>query len=172
MMAFRHILSALIIILIVEQAFFDAANLKENTLIQGKNGEELVLTKKGQVMGKSEFNATGGNSVLLKEYHRKSDSLAQWQINKTANIMDYANGEELWHFQWDQIFENIDIKGAVLDASFNITDKDNVKLSKALVGVREILSNLQKKGLNLKVLRMGGGIVLLKSLQHCSNIMD
>ncbi|MBP5368486.1 MAG: hypothetical protein J6Z01_08565, partial [Bacteroidales bacterium] len=58
-----------------------ATNLKENTLIQGKNGEELVLTKKGQVMGKTEFNATGGNSVLLKEYHRKSDSLAQWQIN-------------------------------------------------------------------------------------------
>ncbi len=54
---------------------------KENTLIQGKNGEDLVLTKKGQVMGKTEFNATGGNSVLLKEYHRKSDSLAQWQIN-------------------------------------------------------------------------------------------
>lgn len=22
---------------------------------------------------------------------------------KTANLMDYANGEELWHFQWDQI---------------------------------------------------------------------
>ena len=58
-----------------------ATNLKGNTLIQGKNGEELVLTKKGQVMGKTEFNATGGNSVLLKEYHRKSDSLAQWQIN-------------------------------------------------------------------------------------------
>ena len=64
-----------------EETTISATNLKENTLIQGKNGEELVLTKKGQVMGKNEFNATGGNSVLLKEYHRKSDSLAQWQIN-------------------------------------------------------------------------------------------
>ncbi|MBO7597651.1 MAG: hypothetical protein J6T70_11470, partial [Bacteroidales bacterium] len=64
-----------------EETTISATNLKENTLIQGKNGEELVLTKKGQVMGKTEFNATGGNSVLLKEYHRKSDSLAQWQIN-------------------------------------------------------------------------------------------
>ncbi len=64
-----------------EETNISATSLKENTLIQGKNGEELVLTKKGQVMGKDEFNATGGNSVLLKEYHRKSDSLAQWQIN-------------------------------------------------------------------------------------------
>ena len=32
-------------------------------------------------MGIKEYRATGGNSVLLKEYHRKSDSLAQWQIN-------------------------------------------------------------------------------------------
>ena len=64
-----------------EETNISATSLKENTLIQGKNGEELVLTKKGQVMGKTEFNATGGNSVLLKEYHRKSDSLAQWQIN-------------------------------------------------------------------------------------------
>ena len=64
-----------------EETTISATSLKENTLIQGKNGEELVLTKKGQVMGKNEFNATGGNSVLLKEYHRKSDSLAQWQIN-------------------------------------------------------------------------------------------
>ena len=64
-----------------EETTISATNLKENTLIQGKNGEELVLTRKGQVMGKTEFNATGGNSVLLKEYHRKSDSLAQWQIN-------------------------------------------------------------------------------------------
>ncbi|MDD6001709.1 MAG: hypothetical protein PUC50_05900, partial [Bacteroidales bacterium] len=64
-----------------EETTISATNLKENTLIQGKNGEELVLTKKGQVMGKTEFNATGGNSVLLKEYHRKSDSIAQWQIN-------------------------------------------------------------------------------------------
>ncbi|MCQ2975552.1 MAG: hypothetical protein MJ211_12195 [Bacteroidales bacterium] len=32
-------------------------------------------------INKEEYRATGGNSVLLKEYHRKSDSLAQWQIN-------------------------------------------------------------------------------------------
>ena len=64
-----------------EETDISVNNLKENTLVQGANGEELVITKKGQVMGKEEFNATGGNSVLLKDYHRKSDSLAQWQIN-------------------------------------------------------------------------------------------
>ncbi len=34
-------------------------------------------------MGIKEYRATGGNKALLKEYHRKSDSLAQWQINFT-----------------------------------------------------------------------------------------
>ncbi|MBR4264866.1 MAG: hypothetical protein IKQ46_02300 [Bacteroidales bacterium] len=32
-------------------------------------------------MGIEEYRATGGNAALLKDYHRKSDSLAQWQIN-------------------------------------------------------------------------------------------
>jgi hypothetical protein len=32
-------------------------------------------------MGIKEYRATGGNAVLLKDYHRKSDSQAQWQIN-------------------------------------------------------------------------------------------
>lgn len=35
----------------------------------------------GHLMAIKEYWATGGNSALLKEYHRKSDSLAQWQIN-------------------------------------------------------------------------------------------
>jgi len=32
-------------------------------------------------MGIKEYRATGGNAALLKDYHRKSDSLVQWQIN-------------------------------------------------------------------------------------------
>ena len=32
-------------------------------------------------MGIKEYRATGGNRALLNDYHRKSDSLAQWQIN-------------------------------------------------------------------------------------------
>ncbi len=32
-------------------------------------------------MGVKEYRATGGNAALLKDYHRKSDSLAQWQID-------------------------------------------------------------------------------------------
>ena len=32
-------------------------------------------------MGIKEYRATGENSALLKDYHRQSDSLAQWQIN-------------------------------------------------------------------------------------------
>ncbi|MBO7595445.1 MAG: hypothetical protein J6T70_00155 [Bacteroidales bacterium] len=41
------------------------------------------ISKNGQPMGIKEYRAKGGNKALLKEYHRKSDSLAQWQINFT-----------------------------------------------------------------------------------------
>jgi hypothetical protein len=40
-----------------------------------------VKKKSGIIMGIKEYRATGGNAALLKDYHRKSDSLAQWQIN-------------------------------------------------------------------------------------------
>ena len=49
-------------------------------------------------MGIKEYRATGGNAALLNDYHRKSDSLAQWQINflpykKQEYGFDYlANG--------------------------------------------------------------------------------
>ncbi|MBR4265661.1 MAG: hypothetical protein IKQ46_06350, partial [Bacteroidales bacterium] len=32
-------------------------------------------------MKKNNMYVTGGNAAILKDYHRKSDSLAQWQIN-------------------------------------------------------------------------------------------
>lgn len=38
-----------------KETTISASNLKENTLVQGPNNEELVITKKGQVMGKEEF---------------------------------------------------------------------------------------------------------------------
>ncbi|MBR4267946.1 MAG: hypothetical protein IKQ46_18075 [Bacteroidales bacterium] len=37
--------------------------------------------KTGIIMGIKEYRATGGNAALLKDYHHKSDSQAQWQIN-------------------------------------------------------------------------------------------
>ncbi|MBQ3619057.1 MAG: hypothetical protein II939_12965, partial [Bacteroidales bacterium] len=52
-------------------------------LITDGQGDSLVISKNGQPMGIKEYRATGGNKALLKEYHRKSDSLAQWQINFT-----------------------------------------------------------------------------------------
>ena len=52
-------------------------------LITDGQGDSLVISQNGQPMGIQEYRATGGNKALLKEYHRKSDSLAQWQINFT-----------------------------------------------------------------------------------------
>ena len=51
------------------------------TLVSDGQGGETVIDRNGQPMGVKEYRATGGNRALLKEYHRKSDSLAQWQIN-------------------------------------------------------------------------------------------
>ncbi len=50
-------------------------------LITDGQGDSLVISQKGQVMGIQEYRTTGGNRALLNEIHRKSDSLAQWQIN-------------------------------------------------------------------------------------------
>jgi hypothetical protein len=50
-------------------------------LITDGKGDSLVYSQNGQVMGIKEYRATGGNAALLKDYHRKSDSLAQWKIN-------------------------------------------------------------------------------------------
>ena len=50
-------------------------------LVTDGKGDSLVISKNGQPMGIQEYRATGGNKALLKEYHRKSDSLAKWQIN-------------------------------------------------------------------------------------------
>ena len=49
-------------------------------------------------MKKNNMNATGGYAALLKDYHRKSDSLAQWQINflpyeKQIYAFDYLGSE-------------------------------------------------------------------------------
>ena len=42
-------------------------------------------------MGIKEYRATSGNAALLKDYHRRSDSLAQWQINfLPSQKQDYA----------------------------------------------------------------------------------
>ena len=51
------------------------------TLITDGQGDSVVVSQKGQVMGIKEYRATGGNRALLNDYHRRSDSLAQWQIN-------------------------------------------------------------------------------------------
>ena len=68
------------------------------------------ISQNGQPMGIKEYRATGGNKALLKEYHRKSDSLAhelghgiaglehpfpELQVSgSTQNLMDYRDGEE------------------------------------------------------------------------------
>ncbi|MBO7142869.1 MAG: hypothetical protein J6V76_07160 [Bacteroidales bacterium] len=60
-------------------------------LVTDGQGDSLVISKGGQPMGIQEYRATGGNKALLKEYHRKSDSLAQWQINfKKYDAQAYA----------------------------------------------------------------------------------
>ena len=47
-------------------------------------------------MGIQEYRTTGGNRALLNEIHRKSDSLAQWQIN-------FKSAEARQTYAFDQI---------------------------------------------------------------------
>ncbi len=52
-------------------------------------------------------------------------------------------------------FEDIDVKGAVLDASFSITNKDKEKFETALKCARELLSKL-KEGIEVEKMKEGG----------------
>ncbi len=60
---------------------FDLHKNPSQTLITDGKGDSLVYSQNGHLMGIKEYRATGGNAALLKDYHRKSDSLAQWKIN-------------------------------------------------------------------------------------------
>ena len=65
-----------------------------------KNLITFTAQKTEIIMNLKEYRTTGGNSALLKDYHRKSDSLAQWQINflpyeKQTYAFDYlGSGNE------------------------------------------------------------------------------
>ncbi|MBR4265323.1 MAG: hypothetical protein IKQ46_04620, partial [Bacteroidales bacterium] len=49
-------------------------------LITDGQGDTLVVSKKGQVMGVKEYQFAGDNRHLLNEYHRQLDSLGEWII--------------------------------------------------------------------------------------------
>ena len=60
---------------------------------------------------------------------------------KTANLMDYATGEQLWHFQWDQIqdpgrvwmkWNKDEEEGEIL--KINIINNDDLKKFYLIVG--------------------------------------
>ncbi len=61
------------------------------SLITDGQGDTLVVSKKGQVMGVKEYKFAGDDRHLLNEYHRQLDSLGDWQINFTpAKNQTYA----------------------------------------------------------------------------------
>ncbi|MBR2888000.1 MAG: hypothetical protein IKB95_07215, partial [Bacteroidales bacterium] len=54
-----------------EETDISVNNLKENTLVQGANGEELVLTKKGQVMGVKEYKFAASKPKLREKLKKE-----------------------------------------------------------------------------------------------------
>lgn len=61
------------------------------SLITDGQGDTLVVSKKGQVMGVKEYKFAGDDRHLLNEYHRQLDSLGEWQINfKKYDAQTYA----------------------------------------------------------------------------------
>jgi len=59
--------------------------IQQNTLVQGANGEEFVVTGSKQVMGKEEFAATGGNSRLMDDYNQEKEAKAQPSVAFTKS---------------------------------------------------------------------------------------
>ena len=66
------------------------------SLITDGQGDTLVVSKKGQVMGVKEYKFAGDDRHLLNEYHRQLDSLGDWQIN-------FNSAKEKQTYAFDQI---------------------------------------------------------------------
>ena len=109
------------------------------TLITDGKGDSLVYSQNGQVMGIKEYRATGGNAALLKDYHSKSDSLAQWQINflpyeKQTYAFDYRIKKTL-------VFDVL----INLDPTIFVDIIPNNKLKKIVLNWSKILTIIKKK---------------------------
>ena len=109
-----------------------------------------VLSKGGR-----EVNIT--NRTVLKTIAKETlkDASIDISCQFVANLIKYlALTDEIkssldFENAMIKAFEDIDVKGVVLDASFNITDKDNVWISTSLVCVREMLSKMQNEGVEV-----------------------
>ncbi|GHV64321.1 hypothetical protein FACS1894199_02290 [Bacteroidia bacterium] len=54
------------------------------TLVKGSDGEEYVVTDDGQMMGKEEFAATGGDSRLMNNHNEEKEATASPSVTFTA----------------------------------------------------------------------------------------
>ncbi|MBR4266606.1 MAG: hypothetical protein IKQ46_11195 [Bacteroidales bacterium] len=107
-------------------------------------------------MGIKEYRATGGNAALLKDYHRKSDSLAQWQINflpDTATqiyAFDYLGSGNHGIFATDQYYP----KSGSYDFRFKSVEcgkTDNVVVDFGSYPEKDSVIFKDKWGVKLKV---------------------
>lgn len=114
-----------------------------------------VLSKGGRVV-----NIT--NRTVLKTIAKETlkDASIDISCQFVANLIDNLKNEEISDkIDFEQAvlkaFQNIDVIGAMLDSNFGITDGENVKLQTALKCVREILSKLQKDGVDFNSFKGG-----------------
>ncbi len=80
-----------------------------NSLVTDGRGDSLVVTKDKLIMGIKEFHATGGDRVLLNDYHRKKDSAAVWCVNfkpypKQEFAFDYLGSSDHGIFATDEYY--------------------------------------------------------------------
>ena len=66
-----------------EVKIHDNANDLEKTLVKGKNGEEYVVTKRGDVMGVDEYKKTGGKKKNIDRYNEEKEKT---NLSETAEI--------------------------------------------------------------------------------------
>ncbi len=68
---------------IKETLLHNNANDLEKTLVKGKNGEEYVVTKRGDVMGVDEYKKTGGKKKNIDRYNEEKEKT---NLSETAEI--------------------------------------------------------------------------------------
>ena len=111
-------------------------------LITDGQGDTLVVSKKGQVMGVKEYQFAGDNRHLLNEYHRQLDSLGEWIIqfdvfdkqdygfDKVSNKKGIFSGAEYYPYlsaNYDLRYKSVETgKSDKVKVDFGSYPKDSV----------------------------------------------
>ncbi|NOQ25697.1 MAG: hypothetical protein GQ564_10090 [Bacteroidales bacterium] len=132
----------------------------EETLIEGEDGEEYVVTSDGEVMGLDEYNNTGGgNDGAVDDYNEEKE-----ENNLSENITVNFNANEIQKYGFDQYNEEkigLQSKYPSFNNGYKPAYKSIASFSTDIVGVSNSGNNIIfKDEMGIPAIKTGEDITL------------